>query len=288
MRQLKKIYVIAPSSLPKNKAWLKGIKILQSWGFEVLFDPKSLGKDFFHAHNHSKRLEFLKQAFLKASSKDIIWMLRGGYGFQKLMPEFAHYKIKNYPLFVGYSDGTAMHLFLNQLKQKTLHAPTVSELPDLSLAELNQLQSILLGTKKSVSFDQLKSFKNYPKKTLSGKITGGNLSLLSSSLGTCDFPASSFLFIEEINEPAYKVDRMLHHLLYAGRLKSLKAILLGDLYPVNKKALYEIEKGFAKVCSIPLFFNLPCGHKNKKALPLNTASKLVIEGSKARLELKIK
>ena len=287
MRNFNKIYVIAPSSPPKNRAWLKGIKILESWGFKVDFNPKSLGKDFFHAHNHKTRLEFLKKAFLKASPTDMVWMLRGGYGFQKLMPEFSHYKIKNYPLFVGYSDGTAMHLYLNQLKQKTLHAPTISELPELSVAELNQLKSILLGTKKTLSFNPLKSFKNYSQKTLNGKITGGNLSLLSSSVGVYDFPISNFLFIEEINEPAYKLDRMLHHLLYSGRLKSVKAILLGDLQPVNKKTLYEVWKGFSKFCAIPVFFNLPCGHKNKKALPLNTPSKLVIEGSKASLEVKI-
>ena len=278
------IYIIAPSSAPKNKDWIKGIKILEDWGFKVYFNPESLGKDHFHAHNHKKRLYFLKSAFLN-SSPGIVWMLRGGYGFQKLIPKFSQYKIKKNCLFVGYSDGTPMHLFLNRQNQKTLHAPTVCELPELSRFELNHLKSILLNKKKKVCFEQIKSFKSYPKKTLKGKITGGNLSLMSSSVGVFNFPNSDFLFIEDINEPAYKVDRMLFHLLYSGLLKSVKAILLGDLHPLNKNSIHKIWEGFSKACSIPLFFNLPCGHKNKRALPLNVLSELHIEGSKARLEL---
>lgn len=282
------IYMIAPSSPPKNKKWLKGVDILKSLGFKLYHHPHWLKPDFLHANNDHKRSLFLKQAF-SSKSCSIVWMLRGGYGFQKLIPSFKkdYLKIKKHKkLFIGYSDGTAMHLFLNNKNWKTLHAPTISELADLSSQELTSLKQVLLDKKPSVVFNRLQSFKHYSNKKLKGKIWGGNLTLLASSIGTQSFPAFDFLFIEDTGEPIYKIDRYLHQLLYAGYLKSVKAILFGNFDSLTKKSFYVLLKNFSKVCSADLIFNLPCGHKNKKPLPLNTLAKLSIEGSRTFLEVK--
>ena len=287
MKKTNSVDIIAPSSPPKGKRWRKGLKILESWGFQLHFSSQMLQPDFFHAHSNKKRSSFLKQAFSNKNSS-IIWMLRGGYGFQKLIPSFKkdYLKFKQKKLFIGYSDGTVMHLFLNKNNQQTLHAPTVSELADLSQKELDTLKQILLCKKDTIVFDKLNSFKSYSKKTLTGKIQGGNLTLLATSIGTQKFPPFDFLFLEDIEEPAYKIDRFLYQLFYSGLLKSVKAVLFGDFYPLDKKSFQELLKSFSQVCFVPLIFNLPCGHRRKQPLPFNTPAQLSIQGSEASLQVK--
>ena len=310
------IDIIAPSSPPKNNQWKQGVKILQSWGLKTRFSSLALSPSLFHAHSNQKRAFFLNQAFSSEDSS-MIWMLRGGYGFQKLIPSFIkrYSKTAKKKLFIGYSDGTALHLYLNHQNQKTLHAPTVSELADLKKIEFDSLKKILLKKKKEITFKNLKffkpaqlkkfgalsfqsqevsltkagKFKSSPyKKTLKGKIIGGNLSLLSSNLGLPWLSSfkSGFLFLEDVNEEAYKLDRMLHHLFYSGALKSIKAILFGNFNPLNKKTFLKVLNSFSQVCSIPLIYDLPCGHRDRYSLPLNTSAELSIQGSK--LDLKVK
>ncbi|MCY4321962.1 MAG: LD-carboxypeptidase [Bdellovibrionaceae bacterium] len=288
MEQRPLIDVIAPSSMPENRDWRKGIKILQSWGFKVRFNSSMLSPHLFHSNTDKKRSFFLQKAF---SSKDssIVWMLRGGYGFQKILDSYIKKSSKNFKrkLFIGYSDGTALHSYLNNKNQKTLHAPTVSELINLSQKELNLLKEILLGNIDKIMFKNLKVF-NPSKKTLKARIMGGNLSLLSSSIGT-SWQSSfkkGFLFLEDVNEEAYKVDRMLYHLFYSGALKSIQAILFGGFNPIRSLDFLKVLKSFSKACSIPLVFNLPCGHKRKQPLPFNTSAQLFLRGSKADLEVK--
>ena len=286
MKQASLIDIIAPSSPPKNNQWKKGIKILQSWGLKTRFPSSALDPYLFHSNRDQKRAFFLNQAFFSKDSF-AVWMLRGGYGFQKLMPSF----IKRYSkkakkkLFIGYSDGTALHLYLNQQNQETLHAPTVSELADLTQKELSSLKGILLAEKKEIVFKNLKLFNSSFSGTLKGKIRGGNLSLLSSSMGVPWLSSfkSGFLFLEDVNEEDYKVDRMLHHLFYAGALKSVQAILFGNFNPLNKKSFLKALQSFSQVCSIPLIYDLPCGHSRRYPLPFNTPSSLTFQNGKACL-----
>lgn len=284
------IDVIAPSSVPKNNKWKKGIQILQSWGLKPRLSKRAIDPWLYHSNSNNKRSSFLNQAFLNKDSS-AIWMLRGGYGLQKLMPSF----IKSYSqrnkkkLFIGYSDGTALHLYLNSQNQKTLQAPTVCELPDLSHKELSLLKNILFGIKKEIIFKNLNLFKRNSKKILKAPIIGGNLSLLSSSVGTPWLPSfgSHFVFIEDVNEEDYKVDRLLHHLFYSGALKGVKALLFGRFHPLNRKILKtRILKSFSKVCPIPMIFGLPCGHK-KSHYPLifKSPAKLTLQKTEAVLKI---
>lgn len=313
MLKKKKISIIAPSSPPKNNKWRKGVDILKSWGLKADFPAGSLDPNFFHSNTDSKRAFFLKQAF-RGKSSSAVWMLRGGYGFQKLRSVFSQLDApagsKETKLFIGYSDGTALHLYLNAKKKVSLHAPTLSELADLSKKELNALKAVLLGEKTELSFKNSKLFpsssntklspnskdfislKPSSKKSkgavfknliLKGKITGGNLSLISTSVGTLKFPSTEFLFLEDVNEPAYKVDRLLHHLLYSGALKSTKALLFGGFYPLKGKEFQEVLKSFSKSCSLPLIWGLPCGHSQRMPLPFNTQAELSLKGEKADL-----
>jgi len=309
MLKEKKVSIIAPSSPPKNKKWREGLKILKSWGLRVDFPDSSLNPDFFHSNSDLKRAFFLKRAWSQ-KSVSAVWMLRGGYGCQKVCSSFSPSLLKENKLFIGYSDGTALHLYLNAKNELSLHAPTLSELRELSLKEQNTLRAVLLGQKKQLCFKNLKLFAPslksffkkkvlYPLKTQSsakqkklhssgsmsikGKITGGNLSLISTSVGAFPFPSSEFLFLEDINESAYKVDRLLHHLLYSGVLKSTKAILFGDFYPLKNKELQKVLQSFSQSCPLLFIYGLPCGHTKRMPLPLNTLSELSLTKEKASL-----
>ena len=311
------IDIIAPSSPPKNLKWKKGMEILQSWGLCPRLAKGSLSPWLFHSHTDKKRSYFLRRAFSNKESS-VVWMLRGGYGLQKLMPSFIKNRSLKKKLFIGYSDGTPLHLFLNSRNFPTLHAPLIGELPDLSQKNLSLLKNVLFGQKTEILFKNLKPAGPFPNKALKSKsqfknrensrllrasltnspstnrqkilkasLTGGNLSLLSSSVGTAYFPSLTgrFLFIEDVNEEDYKVDRMLSHLFFSGALKGVKALLFGSFPPLRRWP--KFFESFCAFCRIPLIFGLPCGHKAPHyPLPFNTPAKLVIQGDKAYLKIK--
>ena len=283
--------IIAPSSVPKDNQWEKGLSILQSWGLKSRMAKGAIKPWLFHSNSNKKRSFFLNKAFFNKSSS-AIWMLRGGYGLQKLMPSFIKSYSKNTKkkLFIGYSDGTALHLYLNSKNQKTLHAPLICELPVLSQRELWFLKNILFGVHEEITFKRLSLLKKTSKRILKAPITGGNLSLLSSSVGTAGFSnlQSHFLFIEDVNEEDYKIDRMLHHLFYSGALKGVKALLFGHFHPLSQNALKtKILKNFSDICNIPIILGMPCGHeKVHYPLPFKSPAELTIQGDKAELKIK--
>lgn len=308
------IDIIAPSSPLRNSQWKKGVTILKRWGLKPHLIEGTFSPWLFHANNNKNRSVFLNRAFFNQNSS-AVWMMRGGYGLQKIMLDF----IKGYSqkgamakkkLFIGYSDGTALHLYLNGQNQPTLHAPLISELPSLSQKDLEHLKNILFGVKKEIVFDNLRVFqsskpvslrassvhgrdrsllKTSLQKSVKSSIIGGNLSLLSTSVGApwCPVFAGHFLFVEDINEADYRVDRLLHHLFYSGALKSVKAILFGCFPHLTLPALRKVLKSFSDVCDIPLVFGLPCGHiTSHQPLPFNTPAELVINRTRACLKVK--
>ena len=284
--------IVAPSSFPKNSQWKKGLKILQNWGLIPRLDKEAIAPWLFHSNSNKERSYFLNRAFSNRDSS-AVWMLKGGYGMQKLMPFFIKNYSKNFKkkLFIGYSDGTALHLYLNSQNLATLQAPLITELPGLSKSELVLLKNTLFGEKKEIVFSNLKTLNKIPKQTLKADIIGGNLSLLSSCVGLPWFPSfrSHFLFIEDVNEEDYRVDRLLHHLFYSGSLRGVRAIFFGSFYPLNNSSLKaKVLKSFSDVCNIPMIFGLPCGHKPPHyPLPFKTPAELVIQRDKVVLKIKL-
>ncbi len=290
--------IIAPSSSPlRNNQWKKGVTILKNWGLKPRLMERAFSPWLFHANNNKNRAGFLNKAFGNKNSS-VVWMMRGGYGLQKIMPAFIKGYSQNYEsakkkLFIGYSDGTALHLYLNRKNQSTLHAPLISELPALSQKDLAHLKNILFGVKKEIVFDKLRVFQSSKLKTsiqknVKSSIIGGNLSLLSTSVGApwfSDF-TGHFLFVEDINEADYRVDRLLHHLFYSGALKAVKAILFGCFSHLTLPAFNKVLKSFSDVCDIPLVFGLPCGHiTSQQPLPFKTQAELIIKGNRASLKV---
>ena len=283
------IDIILPSS-PIKRKWKASAKILESWGLKPRIHRQAQETWMFHSQKNKKRSELLNQAFKNKDSK-AVWMLRGGYGLQKIMSSFP----KRTPdkLFIGYSDGTCLHRFLNGKGQKTLHAPMLSELSSYPKKELKNLKEILFGEKKEVVFKNLRCMNfSFPKKTsFRLPLVGGNLTVLSTSIG-CSFfsPLKNphILFLEDVNEEDYKIDRALHQLLLSGHLRKTKAILFGSFTPLTTPSLVKkVLNSFSETLKIPFVVGLPVGH-SKKNSPLPLGSSSLLEFDKKQASLKVK
>ena len=281
--------IIAPSSPPKDGNWRKGLTVLKSWGLKVRFSEKSLKPWIFHSNSNELRYQFLKQSFENPLSK-AVWCLRGGYGSQKLMMRFSSKTLLKKKLFIGFSDATAIHLRLNHWGWTSLHGPCVSDIPQMSHKNQELLRKLLFGEIKEQIFTNLKVLNPPKQKILKAPLVGGNLSLLHTSIGCPWFPKlhSHFVFLEDVNEEAYRVDRALHHLFFAGAFKGIKALILGSFQPTKSSQIYKVLKSFLEFSKIPVITGLPCGHlKNNQALFFKTPCELhFLENQKAQLKVK--
>ena len=277
--------LVAPGSTSPIDEVSRGIKLLESWGLRPRL-PKKLQKNFlYHSNTDINRFQFLSEALLNEES-DAVWCLRGGYGSVRLVPMLNQLnKPKRRKLFIGISDVTSIHLFLNQKwKWPTLHGPVVVKIGSdkISAAGRNEIKKIVFGEKEYVSFKNLRPLNQSATKAesrlIAGKIFGGNLMTLQSSIGTvCSLDCRDrILFIEEISERGYRVDRMLTHLLQAGCLKGVKAVVIGEFMggdePHAKINLVKPAlKRFCQESDFPVFGYLPVGHSNiQMTLPFGT------------------
>ena len=208
------------------------------------------------------RAKDIMEAFTDPAIKGI-FNLRGGYGAQRLLPLLDYDLIRKHPkIFAGYSDITALHTVINQrCGFITYHAPmagTELYLPDIDDYTLNSfLGHVMEGHTSPELF-----YTSLASGTAEGILTGGNLSLLVSSLGT-PYEINTrdkILFIEDVQEIPYRVDRMLVQLKQAGKLKDCRAILLGSFLPETCDTISQAIDEILIPLGKPIGVNLPCGH----------------------------
>lgn len=199
----------------------------------------------------------------------ILWSLRGGYGsyrlisFLKKLPKPKHKKI-----FVGFSDTTAMSLFISQnwKNWETIHAPVFIHLVNKEFHKENfdLLMQILHGTIKTYSIRNIKPLNSVAVKSkkVSGRVTGGNLTLLETSLATIweVDTKNKIIFIEDTGESASRIYRSLQHLKQAGKFKHAKAVIFGTFAANWHMGIHTHLKQFASELSVPVFVTDQFGH----------------------------
>ena len=284
------IDIIAPSSYLNPASVKASLKILKDWGLKVRLPRQLTSKSGFHSNTDLKRTDFVKKAW--ASSSSACWALRGGYGAQKVQALLDKKVFKKKKLFIGFSDTTVLHLYLNtKYKHASLHGPHIQDISQLSKSDLAHLKSCLFGEKQDFTIKKLKVIYQGKAKKIRSRITGGNLSVIQSSIGTACLSSfkNQFLFLEDVNEPLYKIDRALYHLFYSGLLRGVKGLLFGSFHPIAEAQLKnQILKPFAKVSRIPIVMGIPSGHGARNiSLPFNTGAELSFL-NKNQAELKIK
>lgn len=265
------IEVIAPGSYSSAEVLEKGVQVLKSWGYEVRYAPDLLDPQIFLSNTDQKRFQSFKAAMTNTKSQ-AVWCLRGGYGSIRLLPQIEKMKIpKNKKILIGISDISSLHVVLNQKwKFPTLHAPLVDRLgmDKLTSEDLHELRELLQNPDYVARFDQLKPLNKVAlvKRKIKGELTGGNLMVVTSTLGTPSQlkTKNKILFLEELCERAYRVDRCLQQMKQAGVFKNVKAVVFGDFIdchePNKDNHIQAILKDFFKDFKIPVFSGVEAGH----------------------------
>ena len=294
----KHIYVYSPSSAVRDKAAVKrGIARLKALGHEVELDEAAFATHMRFAGDDETRLAAIHRA--AASGADVAMITRGGYGLTRLLPGIRYKEvakaIRKGMAFVGLSDFTAFQsAVLAKTGEVTWAGPAVgedfgveSEPDDIMQACFEDLvlgQGEGTGWRLPLSDVPLKPFH------ANGELWGGNLAMMASLAGTPWMPdvKKGILFLEDVSEHPYRIERMLSQLLYSGILGRQKAILLGQFtnyksYPHDKGyRLQTVVEWLRRQVKAPVFTNLPFGHvPTKVVLPVGAKVELAVEGRDA-------
>jgi muramoyltetrapeptide carboxypeptidase len=271
-------------------------EFLLRWKLQPRIPKNIIKPHFLHANDDDKRFAFLKAA-IEAPDSHVIWCLRGGYGSNRLLPYMAKLKKpKQTKLLIGLSDITSLHTFVMQeWGWSTLHSPILDRFGrGLVTAKYEkEIRDLLFGKTTAIEFKKLKPLNAAAKnvRTMKSKIVGGNLTVLQSTMGTpWQIDAKkSLLFLEDIGERGYRVDRMLEQFRQGGVLKNCDGIVLGDFIggeepSTQKNNFAKVFKRWADDLDIPLFQGMQAGHASvQRPVPFNTSCELKMEKSHGRL-----
>lgn len=258
--------------------------LMESWDLRVTYG-KTIGA-MHHQMGGDVPLRIMDfQEALDDEDIDAIWIARGGYGTVQLLDyidfnAFAKANLKK--LIIGYSDVTVLHGHLNTLGISSLHTFMPLELKNKPTAAIDSFKNALLGHEQVVS---IPNDGGLSIQEITAPVVGGNLSILYSLLGSSSFPKTSgcFLFIEDIDEYLYHIERMMYGLKRAGHLENLKGIIVGGMsdmrdheIPFGKNA-QEIITDMTAGYDYPLIFNFPAGHiKDHRTLKLGVEMMVTI------------
>ncbi|BBH68644.1 peptidase S66 [Actinoplanes sp. OR16] len=234
-------------------------RVLAGWGLRYRFGRHALGRDGLFSGTDEQRLADLDDALRDPQVRGVI-CLRGGYGVQRIVDRVDFAALRRDPkLIMGFSDVTALHAALwRTTGLVSVHGPTGASLP----ASAEEARRVLM-TADPVTLHGVKSAGS-----ATGVLLGGNLTMLATSAGTPDQLdlRGAILLLEETNEAAYRVDRMLVQLRRSGGLDGLAGVAVGTGLPRE-----IIEEHFA----VPALFGLPVGHgQRQSAVPLGAPAHL--------------
>ncbi len=270
------------------------IATLQHWGYKVKVG-KTLGSEsatYFSGTDEERLAEF--QRFLYDDDVKAILCARGGYGCSRIIDKLNFKKFRKRPKWiVGYSDVTVFHAHIyNNFKTASLHAPMAAAFNDEGFNNefVKSLKNALEGKKTKYSVP-VHEFNR--KGEAVGELVGGNLSLLVHVNGTVsDFKTKGrILFIEDIGEQLYSIDRMLLGLKRAGKLEKLAGLIVGGFTDTKDtdrpfgKTVYELINDLVKDYDYPVCFGFPVSHsKENYALKVGVGHKLKVSAKKVTLE----
>ena len=297
----KHIYIYSPSSAVRDKSALKrGVARLRALGHEVELDEAVLARHMRFAGDDETRLAAIHRA--AASGADVALITRGGYGLTRLLPDI-RYKavakaIERGTKFVGLSDFTAFQsAVLAKTGAVTWSGPALGEdfgiegEPDDIMQDC--FEDMVSGRGEGTGWQLPRSEQPVRPLLIKGSLLwGGNLAILAALAGTPYIPPikGGILFLEDVHEHPYRIERMLTQLLYAGVLARQKAIVLGHF--TNYKPVPH-DKGFRlqtvvewlrRQVKASVLTNLPFGHvPTKVMLPVGAQVDLAVDGREAFL-----
>lgn len=260
-----RVAIVCPAKkLPKPMD--DAVALLQSWGLEVVLGQTVNAEHHQFAGSDQLRAQDLEQ-YVNDDSIKAVFAARGGYGTVRIIDQVNFDRLKTNPKWIiGFSDITVLHAHLNQnFDLCTIHGQMPINIPDGTAASVETLRQALFGETVTYSIPPQPLNKSGSAK---GILIGGNLAILQSIAGSVsDYDyEGKILFIEDVGEYLYNIDRMMYMLKRAGKLAKLAGVMVGGFtdtkdndIPFGQTA-YEIIKALVDEYDYPVCFNFPAGH----------------------------
>ena len=279
-----KIAIAAPARKVFPEEMEFAIHWLHDNGFESVFDNRLYSAENIAAGSDELRASII-QEYMDRDDIDAIWMARGGYGSIRIIDKLDFSRFVKHPKpIVGFSDVTVFHGKLSRLGIPSVHASMPHILANKTPEALQSLINVLTG--KPLQYEWPTYPLNRPGEA-KGLIVGGNLSVLCGMLGSNSFPETDhrILFIEEVDEYIYHVERMMYALKRAGKLDHLKALVIGGLTEIHdnpdpfgktvEQAIFDVVKEY----NYPVCFDFPAGHQpENRAIYFGKEAELSVSG----------
>lgn len=263
------IAIVATAGIIKDKSpILKAKELAESWGLKVILGKNTFNQAHHFAGSDADRTNDL-QLVLDNKNVKAIWCARGGYGTVRIIDKIDFTEFKKHPKWIiGYSDITVLHSHIHNLGFETLHAILGTSLDfneEKNKPSIESFKKALFGeqltyTVKESSYNKMGHVK--------GQLVGGNLSILQSLLGSKSSinTKDKILFIEEIGEYHYQIDRMLYALKRAGYFDNCKGLIIGGISKIRKnttpwgQTIEALILDVTKEYNFPILFDFPAGH----------------------------
>ena len=263
------------------------IKLLESWGLHV-----EIGKTIGKEENQLAGPDWLRatdfQDMLDNPKIKAIWAAKGGYGTGRIIDRIDFTQFKKKPKWIaGFSDITVLHSHLNNMNIETIHSFMALNAGTAQPQVLESFRKALFGEKLEY---HIPTHPFNKKGTAKGELVGGNLSVLYSVMGSkseIDYK-DKILFIEDLDEYLYHIDRMMMNLKRNGYFDGLKAVIVGGMSSMNDneipwgKDALEIIQDVLKDYKFPIIYNFPAGHiKDNRALILGKTVSITVNDKEA-------
>lgn len=261
-----KVAILSPASHIKDDFVDGACRVLVQWGFEPVVCSHCKGSCGTYSASPDERLNDLLWALNEPSVRAILCS-RGGYGVVHLLHGLVPEVLNRDPKWLmGFSDISALHAAWVHAGVASMHAPMAKHLCELGAGDLCSMEMlrILTGGKPEYTVES-HEFNRQGK--VSGQLLGGNLAVLCGLLGTPFniLEAGKILFIEDIGEEVYKIERMLYSLQLGGVLERLKGLIVGQFTEYkspdrNGESMYDMIRRMVAPYDYPVAFNFPVGH----------------------------
>lgn len=285
------VAIISPSFCIEEKQVVDAVSFLEKWDLRVRVGKNTFRKEGPFAGSDIERLSDF-QEMTKDKNIKAVFCSRGGYGISRIIDKVDFSSLALSPKwYVGFSDITVLHIWLSEVCGIiSVHGemPLNYSNPEKTNSTFWSLHQVLFGDFKSCEW-RAKVIRGV---NVAGEMTGGNLSLLYSLIGTQAEPQTKgkILFIEEVGEYYYHIDRMMTSLKLAGKLDDLSALVVGGMNKIEEtkvpwgrsieETIFEIVREY----KYPVFLNFPAGHvSDNRAFYIGRQAQIAIKGKKAIL-----
>jgi len=281
----KNIRIVAPAKAISTELIDNATVLLTEAGHHVSIGKYATGEhNYFSGSVQERAVDF--QNAIDDPSVDVILCARGGYGCIQIIDEIDFSELKNHPkLIIGFSDITVFHLHCHRMGLLSAHATMPLNFAANSRDSINSLLNII---EEKTNRYELESNKHNKTGLAQAEVIGGNLAIIQTLNGTnsdCSF-TDKILFIEDVSEYVYTVDRMLWTLKKAGKLKLLAGLIIGGMTGIKDtevpygKVVEEVILAHVSEFNYPVCFNFPAGHiDDNRAIVFGKSSTLEVSDS---------